>query len=384
MAWLSEQKQNAEVNRLIGMLRNSDISKRNAAARQLIQLGANAAPGLVAALGNKEQVLNSLLQQILVRIGSDAIPVLSQALHEGMSIIQQEAASILGEIGDSTTLPVLLEALPSENYKLQMAAALALGKIGDQHALPQLLNTLSDSDPDVRIAVATAIGQFRMPNTYLNLADLLDDPEINVRQVVAQILGETGDPIVIPYLVDALYDSFWWYGREQAIEVLLNAIRNFGKQAFEPLSQAMSAKEPTVRRHVISLLAALKDPRSLEPLQMAFYDPNYDVAEIAAKVLIDFGQTAMPIFVEALASPNDWIREQAIVAIAAIGGDNAVSAIINMLNDTAQPVRVATLKALGQLKDARAIPALNEIASDRSDKEASRLARQAIAAIHAG
>jgi HEAT repeat protein len=384
MAWFSDKKQNMDVKRLIGMLRNSDASKRNNAARQLIALGADSAPGLVAALGGKDQALRTFVPQILARIGVDAIPVLIEAIRSEEAPIQIEAANVLGEIGDSAAMPVLLEILPSQNYKVQVAAATALGKIGDESVIPQLLNTLSDEDPDVRIAVAIAIGKFKIPHTYLNLADLLDDPEINVRQAAVQALADTDDASVIPYLVEALYDSFWWYGREEAMQILLAAIRKFGTQAYEPLAEAMNAKEPTVRRHAISLLAPLRDPRSLEPLQMAFYDPNYDVAEMAAAGMISYGQSAMPVFLEALTSPNKWIREKSIESIAEIGGRQAVDYLLEMLNDAEASVRIAAIRSLGQLRDRRALPALDALAANRSDREVSKLARQAIAAIHAG
>ncbi len=384
MAWFADKKQELDVKRLIGMLRESDASKRNNAARQLIAIGANAAPGLVAALRSKDPVLHKFVPQILVRIGADAIPVLTKAIQTGDATSQILAADILGEIGDAVALPVLLQILPSEHYKVQVAAALALGKIGDKRGLPQLMNTLSDADPDVRIAVAQAIGQFKEPATYLNIADLLDDSEINVREAAAQALADTDDTSMIPYLVDALYDSFWWYGRESAIKTLLEAIRKFGAQAYEPLAKAMSAKEPTTRRFAISLLAPLKDPRALEPLQMAFYDPNYDVAGMAATALAGYGQAAMPIFAEALNSPNQWIREKAIESIAQIGGQDVLETLLPLLMDANPQIRAATVIALGALKDRRALHALNEIAVQRDDREVSKLARQAIAAIQAG
>ena len=384
MAWFSDKKQNLDVKRLIGMLRDSDSAKRNDAARQLIALGADAAPGLVAALGSKDPALNKFAPQILVRIGVAAIPALTEAIQTGEPSQKIRAATALGEIGHTSALPILLQILPSKHYKVQVAAALALGKIGDASVIPQLLNTLSDNDPDVRAAVAQAIGSFKDPATYLNLADLLDDPEINVRQAAIQALAGTDDASVVPYLVEALYDSFWWYGREKAMQVLLASIRKFGAQAYEPLAKAISAKEPTTRRFAISLLAPLKDPRTIEPLEMAFYDPNYDVAGMAANALVAYGETTLPIFAKALKSPNEWINLTAIQSIAQIGGRNALDLLLPEIVDKNQTIRAAAVSALGALKDRRALPALNELAANREDREVSKLARQAIAAIHAG
>jgi HEAT repeat protein len=384
MAWFADKKQEMDVKRLIGLLRESDTDKRNDAARQLIRLGADAALGLVTALGSKDPALAKFAPQILARIGLAAIPALLEAIRTGDAALQIHAASVLGEIGDSSALPVLLQILPSKNYKVQVAAALALGKIGDASVMPQLLNTLSDEDPDVRIAVALAIGGFKDPPTYLNLADLLLDSEINVRQAAAQILADTDDPVVAPYLVEALYDSFWWYGREEAIQVLIASIGKFGAAAFEPLAKAMSAQEPTTRRFAIHLLGPLKDPRAIEPLEMAFYDPNYDVAGMAADALIAYGEQTLPIFTEALKSPTEWLNLKAIESIQKIGGRNAYELLLPELVDPNEKIRAAAVNALGALKDRRALPVLNELAAKRDDREISKLARQAVASIHAG
>ncbi len=384
MAWFADKKQEMDVKRLIGLLRESDTAKRNDAARQLIRLGADAASGLVTALKSNDPALGKFVPQILTRIGSAAIPALTEAIRTGDETIQIRAAAVLGEIGDSSALPVLLQILPSKNYKVQVAAALALGKIGDASVMPQLLNTLSDKDPDVRIAVAQAIGMFKEPSTYLNVADLLVDAEIAVRQAAAEVLATTNDPIVVPYLVEALYDSFWWYGREGAIKVLLASIAKFGAAAFEPLAKAMTAQEPTTRRFAIHLLGPLKDPRAIEPLEMAFYDPNYDVAGMAADALVAYGEQTLPIFTEALKSPTEWLNLKAIESIAKIGGRNAYELLLPELVDPNEKIRAAAVNALGALKDRRALPVLNELAAKRDDREISKLARQAIAKIHVG
>ena len=384
MTWFSGRKQSKGIKSLLRMLGGSDAAKQTQAARELMQMGAGAVEDLIPALGSKDAALRSRVAQILVKIGSPALPALGQALRIAPSLIRQRTAEILGKIGASSILPILLEALQGEDYAVQSAAALALGEIGDAAAIPQLLVALSDSDPDVRIAVVMALEKFRAPQTYVNIADLLDDPEINVRMATAQTFSKIGDPDLIPYLVETLHDSFWWYGRkEEAIQSLLAAISSFGAAALDELIEAMKAKEPTVRRNVIALLRPLREPRIMKALEMAFYDTNYDVAESALEALLKFGEAALPILAEALLSPNDWIREKAVFGLGVIGGEQATISLLEMLGDDADSVRKEAIAALAKLKDPRALPTLRAIASDRSEREISRLARQAIAAIEA-
>ncbi len=380
MAWFSEKK-NTRI--LLKALNSSDPKKRNRAAREFLKLGEEGAESLVSALGSQDANLREITARIFIRLNKQALPALNAALQNAPFAVQKEAAAILGQIKSPDSLEILFEILKEKDYKRQVLAAKTLGEIGDATAIPRLLVALSDSDPDVRIAVVTALGKFHAPQTYINIADLLDDPEINVRQAAAKTLGETADPSVVPYLVEALRDPFWWYGREQSNAALLEAIAKFGKDALEPLSEVMTDKEPTARRYAISLLGPLKDPRILEPLRMALYDTHYDVARMAVEALAGYGRHAISIFVEALSSPNDWLREQAVFGLGKIGSEDVVETIMEMLNDHIPEVRKQAIQSLADLKDPRALPTLSQVAADRSDREMSRLARQAIAAIQA-
>ncbi|MBT3188180.1 MAG: HEAT repeat domain-containing protein [Anaerolineae bacterium] len=383
MAWLSDRKEEFNIKRLLGMLGSSDLKKRNRAAREFLKLGMEGAEGLVSTLGSQEVELREITTQILIRLGTQAVPALNNAIQNAPTSIQEEIISILGKMKNQAALEKLFEFLKGENFKLQIFAAKALAETGDPQAVSYLLVALSDSDPDVRVASAIALGKFRDPETYVNIADLLDDVEINVRVAAAKTLGEIKDPNTIPYLIEALHDSFWWYGREEAIQTLLDSIASFGKAAFDELKEAVNAKEPTVRRYAIALLRPLQDPRIMDALEMAFYDTNYDVAESALIALIEFGEGAMPIMTEALVSPNDWIREKAAWGLGEIGGEEATIYLLEMLKDEANSVHKETIAALSKLKDPRALPTLHAISLKRENREIAKLARQAIAAIEA-
>ena len=380
MAWFSD-KNNTRV--LLRALGSNDINKRNQAASEFLQMGEEGAEILISALDSQDPTLRELSARILVKLDAQALPALSAALKNAPPATKEEVFKILGKLKSQASFELLIASLKGTKFQEQILAAKTLGEIGDPQAIPQLLVALSDGDPDVRIAAATALGKFRAPQTYPNIADLLDDVEINVRMAAAKILGEIHDPITIPYLAEALRDSFWWLGRDEAIEILMGVIASFGKDALDDLIEVMGDKEPSVRRFAIALLRPLKEPRILEGLEMAFYDNNYDVSETALEALIEFEEIALPILVEAIGSPTEWLRMKAVNGLGEIGGDQAVIHLLEMLGDKSPIVRKETIGALKKLKDARALPTLSAIAADRKDKEISRLARQAIAAIEA-
>jgi HEAT repeat protein len=256
---------------------------------------------------------------------------------------------------------------------------LALGKIGDPRAIPPLLHLLKDPENEVRIAACLALGLFKDPSTFDDITNvLLDDPMIEVRQAAAQALGNTGHPAALPYLMEALHDSFWWYEREYAASDLLTAIEKMGGAAVDPLIEALQDKEGTVRKFAAILLGRLGDRRALEPLGMALYDLHHEVGKVAAQALVHFGVPAFDTLAGALSHPEMWIRIHAVGALSEIKDPRTTPILLEMLNDPEREVKKHVIEALGNLKDRRSLQALQEIVANRGDRELHALAKQAI------
>jgi HEAT repeat protein len=373
MDWLTGSKQ-GETKKLISQL--ADSTKRDAAAQALIRLGAEAVPALMEALQTQDLGLIQIYQHILARTPS-AQPHLTKALATAHPVICGRIVEIFGITKDKALIPVLLDALRSEYFTVRSRAALALAAIGDDRVIPDLLPLLKDADDEVRMAACTAIGKFRDPSTFDDITNLLlDDLKIEVRQAAAKALGETRHPAAIPFLMEALRDSFWWYEKEQAASVLLNAIENMGEAVVDPLIDALADKEGTVRKFAAMVLAKLGDIRAIEELGMALYDLHHEVGEAAAEALTKFGSKAVDILVEALNHPEAAIREHAVVALGKIQDARVAPFLIEMLRDSDRTVQKNAMLSLVNLRDERAIPAIQEIANNRADREMSLLAKQ--------
>ncbi len=377
MNWLTGGPE-GEAKRLIAQL--ADSTKRDNAAKELTKLGADAVPPLIDALQTQDPGLVLCYQHILSRI-STATPMLTKALATTTNhpIIRARVAETLGISKDKSAIPALLDALNDQYFTVRASAALALGKIGDAQVIPSLLPLLKDKDGEVRSAACVAIGKFRDPSTFDDITNiLLDDPLIEVRQSAARALGETKHPAAIPFLMEALRDSSWWFEREQAAADLLNAIEKMGPPVVEPLIEALGDKEGTVRKYAAIMLGDLRDIRAIEELGMALYDLHHEVGEAAAEALVKFGAQAVDILIESLSHPEAAIREHAVIALAKIQDPRVVPVLIEMLQDPERTVQKQAVLALGNLKDALARPALQEIASSRTDRELASLAKQAL------
>ena len=375
MNWLSGSK-HGEARKLIGQL--ADATKRERAAQDLIRMGADAVPALIDALQTRDENLLQLYQQILARIPS-ATPALTKLLREAHPIIRGRVAEVFGISKDHAVIPTLLDALQSEYYTVRSRAALALGKIGDAKAKQPLLNALKDREDEVRSGACLGLGLFRDPSMFDDITNvLLDDPKIGVRQAAARALGDTQHPAALPYLMEALHDSFWWYEREYAAGDLLSAIEKMGTAAVDPLIEALGDKEGTVRKFAAILLGKLGDPRAVEPLGMTLYDMHHEVGKVSAESLAKFGTPAVDVLIEALSHPEMWIRIHAVLALSKIKDGRVAPVLLQMLNDPEREVKKQVIQSLGELKDPRTFPALQEIASNRADRELHTLAKEVI------
>ena len=377
--WLTGSK-HAEARKLVNQLQ--DASKRERAGVELLRIGAEAVPALIEALQTTHLDLLPYYQGVLARMGTVATPALTHSLLNDHPLIRARIAEVLAQSKDPAAIPALLSAMRGEFYTVRSRASRALGAIGAQEAISLLLEALKDPELEVRIEAVKALGKFKNPETFDNMADLLlEDPQIEARQAAAIALGGTLHPQVVPYLMLALRDPFWWYEREQAADALLEAIEGMGTLAIETLLEALTDNEGTVRRYAARLLGRIRDPRAIQPLGLALYDTHFEVGRETAESLAGFGPAGLKILAESLRHPEAWLRQHAIAGLTLSGDKRIVPVILDMLNDPDREVQKQVIQSLGVLKDDRALPALQAIAIDRHDREMSALARASISAI---
>ena len=380
MNWFTGGPQ-GEAKRLVSQL--TDVTKRGQAARDLVKLGADAVPALIEALQTRDPNLPLLVRQIVVQMGAVALPALTNILRTAHPTMRVQVCEILGQFKDRAALSPLTEATQSEFFSVRERSAYALGNFKDPQSFQTLIALLNDPETEVRVAACLALGQFRDAGIFSKLGDvLLDDREIEVRQAAARALGEMKDSAVLPYLMDALRDSFWWYGREQAANVLLDAIQGLGADAVLPLVEALGDMEGAVRRYAASILGNLRDARAIESLGMALYDLHHEVGMVAAQALAKFGGASLEILKEAARHPEEGIRENVALALGQINDAHVAPLLLGMLRDPDRTVKKQVVLSLGQLRDPSALPALNELAASRTDREMAALAKQAIDAMH--
>ena len=375
MDWFTNPKL-GEARKLLPLL--ADASRRDRAAQELIRLGSDSVPVLMEALQTQDLSLLAISHQILARIPS-ASPVLIKTLATAHPILRARAADVIAISKDKSAVPALLDALQGEYFTVRARAALALGKIGDTRAIQPLLKILKDPEDEVRIAGCLALGLFKDPSTFDDITNiLLDDIKIEVRQAAAKALGHTQHPAALPYLMEALRDPFWWYEREVQAGDLFDAIEKMGTVAVDSLIAALKDPEGTVRKYAALLLGRIGDARAIEPLGNALYDLHHDVGKASAEALVNFGVRSFEILVEAMEHPEMWIRIHSVDVLPRITEPRVALVLLEMLKDPEREVKRHVIEAMGELKDKRTLPALQEIMANRADRELHAIAKAAI------
>jgi len=184
-----------------GELRYRDLVEP--AIDSIAALGAGAVPRLIEKYDTKDARERLTINNILVEIGSPAVPVLTASL----TLTNPEQVSricyTLGEIKDSTAVEALLESCGHGDWRVRSSAVGALGKIGDRRADREIADRLADSDEMVRKSAAVACGRIACEPSLAALVHMLGDDFYGARWCAAEALEKFGRRAVQP-IADSL------------------------------------------------------------------------------------------------------------------------------------------------------------------------------------
>jgi aminopeptidase N len=264
-------------------------------------------------------------------------------------------------------------------------------------------------DPEMRV-----VGEVRpkVPADMLR-AQLEKAPTARGRWMAAQAMARLDDAPTVAALSRALSDEGQFWGTRAECAAALGKIR--GSEPFEALRAASGTKHPKVRRAVVEALGSFRTTDAVQALQPhALRDESYLVEGEAARAL---GRTRQPaafdVLVDLLERPSwaDVVRAGAIDGLAALRDDRALPHLsartryghpprarraatmalpklasdrktreaIELLLDDADPLlRLDAVRALGELGDGKARPALRDRLETDLDARVRRRIREVV------
>ena len=128
------------------------------------------------------------------------------------------------------------------------------------------------------------------------------------------------------------------------------------KQGISELVKALhDHTDPQVRQYAAYLLGQAKSPRAIQPLIEALADFDKSVREQATLALSAIGKAAIEPLAEAMKEPKWETRYRAVEALGKIADERAVKPLIQALKDNRDHVRYMAAKGLREIGDSDAV-----------------------------
>lgn len=201
--------------------------------------------------------------------------------------------------------------------------------------------------------------------------------------------GRRGDAEAIPSLIAMLGDDSktqlvrcWDTGRwSPALQTFKHpspgeqaalALASFGRQAFAPLSNQLDSSNAVVRRNAAWAIGELTNmipgerASAVPQLINLLGDSDEWVRMAAARALGELRDSRALAKLVATLADDDWrVRELAVWALSEMKDARAVTALCNvLLSDTRVEVRRGAAEALGEIRSSDALPALKQALND--------------------
>jgi hypothetical protein len=111
----------------------------------------------------------------------------------------------------------------------------------------------------------------------------------------------------------------------------------------------LDANDPAMRERAVKIIADMKEPRFLEPLITALQDKDMRVRKQAADGLKKLGAVAVEHLVEAVKSKDGDVQWRAVQALGEIDDRRSIDALVPILEDDDQDVRLKAAEVLEHL-----------------------------------
>jgi HEAT repeat protein len=239
------------------------------------------------------------------------------ALGDFSSEVRTLAARALGELGLPRTVGPLMAALKDWHSDVRLAAMEALVKLGGASVEP-LLEALKDERSTIRQGAAEALAKTGEARAVEPLVTMLWDADSDVRKAASAALERLGwQPMdAVERARDAVARREW------------NNVASFGRDAVEPLSEALRDKRLDIRRRAAEVLAAL-GWQPANAAQRLWFSLAFGKAKEAAAV----GTEAVEPLLAVLASWDAEGRTTVAAVLGLIGDARAVGPLVELARD---------------------------------------------------
>ena len=299
----------------------------------------------------------------------DAIPFFEDGLSDGSGLVRALAAEGLAKLDAGRRSPKFRQALEDQAVLVKEAVLKGFAKLGDASVLSLVEPALKDPEVRVRVAAAEVLCQLKRSNGCDLLLRYARAPNPDERTSAIRAMVEHQPIQVIPILKEA--------SEHKQPSVRGAAATGFGRvssaEALTALTRLLRDPLPPVRIAAAVGLGQLHGLNAGPPLIKALGDRDNAVRAFVVGALLEQGERYDVVAgtVQTLINVKEpAVRAAVARAFGHARGDNrapARSALMLLLQDTVSRVRIAAVKSMAKVENARAIPLLKQSLHDEDD-----------------
>ncbi|HOS97008.1 MAG TPA: HEAT repeat domain-containing protein [Deltaproteobacteria bacterium] len=404
---LGESGDDAAVERLVRLLKDSNSGVRDAAQSSLMLMGGKRAVELVAPLvAEIDPGLRNAAIDILRKIGDDGIDVLHRLAVDENDDIRLFVLDILGTIGNPESVDVLIGGLRDADANIRNAAVVSLGLLGDTKAFEHL-KALIDDEEWIRFSAIEAmshlpheglpaflleqlqrwghdeltisalletIGKIRAKQCVEPLVAMLENASAYVETEIVKALLKILSPGEIAGLarrqshaIKAVIDMHLADADDELLGEMLSALSRIGDRAsVQALVDLARATDPDTQAErlaaVTDALCSLGDTSAM----LELLDGEDKLKILAADVLGRIGsEREAGRICEIIHSSQGYVKRALADALAAIGGASLREEFHRLLEDTDGHVISAAMQALAKFGDPEDLGVIEPFLSHR-------------------
>ena len=304
---------------------------------------------LVTLVKNSDEELSQIAAETLGNFGTTAIESLANLLLQEES--RQFATAALAQIRRTETIPPLLTVVGDSKVAVRVAAIEALSSFHDSRIPPVLVAALKDPATAVRKEAVRALGVRAYLDAELDLVNLLKpllwDIRLEVCQSAAIALGRLKTDAAAAALFELLLHP------ATPVELQIETVRALSwsetATALEYLQQTLIAEihntNSLVCQEIVTVLGRVEKP---------------ELKDLAAEILSDLLASNHP------AVEFTGIKQSLALGLGKLGDMRALDALISMLGDADNSVRLHCTAALKQLSAIEARQQLESLVKQES------------------
>ena len=254
-------------------------------------------------------------------------------------IVRNDAAQILGKIGNASAVPDLIKRLKDTSRGVRISAIEALGRIASERSQPALLMSLKTGSSYEKGAAATAITRSGSPSVLPHLFLALETEDAYVRFCIIEGLGNIKSESTISVLKKALNDP-----EIEVQRVALWSLFNCEADIDLATINAILAGEKDdhfLKWMILEILCFIKKKAALPVVKQQLKSREPLLGFLAAVVIAKMGDNStVPILLDALTGKCEYEKLRAIEALGDLGDKSVTPRLIKALEKEDTPAGV--------------------------------------------